>query len=386
MTGLRAIAAIAVVLSHTGVPASCPAPLRKATEWGYVGVPMFFMLSGVVLAYNYGTLTPAAGWRAVLRFYVARMARVMPLYWVMILFCVVANVAGGKPQYHAALIENILAVQTWGADIDTAQYRYNGPGWSIGAELFFYVLFPFVVPLVRGVWDKRRVRGVSALIAGCVAVTFVLCLAWVTLGWASLPGQDGRSAHRWLYRNPLPHLAEFVIGICLSFLIQGSRALSARRHTYVQMIVLVVVGGVATLHPVGHPSVIAASYGALFVAPFAVLIWSLSSGRGFLARFLSKPLLMSLGVSSYALYLTHVPVLSQVAAAEGIRTGAASRSWAALLVTLTLMLLVAEGAHRSVEVPCRRVILRRLGRRDENSVHEAVLLKERSRYRESRRS
>jgi hypothetical protein len=50
LTGLRAVAAIGVVVSHTRVPESTPEHLEKIAGWGHIGVPLFFMLSGVVLA------------------------------------------------------------------------------------------------------------------------------------------------------------------------------------------------------------------------------------------------------------------------------------------------------------------------------------------------
>src|SRR5262245_42651062 len=56
LTGLRAVAAIAVVMSHVGVPKGLPEEFAKIAHWGYIGVPLFFMLSGVVLGYNYPQL------------------------------------------------------------------------------------------------------------------------------------------------------------------------------------------------------------------------------------------------------------------------------------------------------------------------------------------
>src|SRR4051794_25894239 len=98
LTGLRAVAAIAVVVSHVGVPRSLPEHVAKIAHWGYIGVPLFFMLSGVVLAYNYPDLRPGQTRRTV-KFYVARLARVMPLYWAMIAYCFFFYAAVNHKQY-----------------------------------------------------------------------------------------------------------------------------------------------------------------------------------------------------------------------------------------------------------------------------------------------
>jgi peptidoglycan/LPS O-acetylase OafA/YrhL len=173
LTGLRAVAALAVVISHVGVPKSLPGPLVAVAHWGYIGVPLFFMLSGVVLGYNYPGLSFRQT-RRTLKFYVARVARVMPLYWVMVLYCAALYFAVGHKQYPWAFLQNILAVQTWGPDTLVAQSYYNGPGWSIGVELFFYLLFPFVVPVVAGIARRRGARGLVLVVAAVSAVTMIL--------------------------------------------------------------------------------------------------------------------------------------------------------------------------------------------------------------------
>jgi peptidoglycan/LPS O-acetylase OafA/YrhL len=155
LTGVRAAAALAVVLHHIGLPASAPEPLRNLVQSGYIGVPLFFMLSGLVLAWNYSTLTigsPGRLWR----FYVARIARVIPLYWVVLLYLVLQRAAYGVPQ--ESLWRHLLAIQTWSGDYAIGQASYNPPGWSICVELFLYAVFPFLVPLVALLSKRSRPR------------------------------------------------------------------------------------------------------------------------------------------------------------------------------------------------------------------------------------
>src|SRR4051794_18365339 len=81
LTGLRFVAALQVLLYHVYAPGSASAPgwVRALAGSGYVGVGLFFVLSGFVLAYNY--LEPMeAGEVSPREFWAARLARIYPVY------------------------------------------------------------------------------------------------------------------------------------------------------------------------------------------------------------------------------------------------------------------------------------------------------------------
>jgi peptidoglycan/LPS O-acetylase OafA/YrhL len=105
-------------------------------------------------------------------------------------------------------------------------------------------------------------------------------------------------------------------------------------------------------------------YAAMWTIPFALLLISLAAApKALLSRFLSTRAMVALGTASYALYLTHRPLLpgfgqAIVQRADGIT------AYLMVLSILGLCLLVAEGAHRYVEVPCRRWILKLAPRSD----------------------
>lgn len=356
LTGLRAVAAIGVVISHTGVPKGLPESLTKIAHWGYIGVPMFFMLSGVVLAYNYPNLNFWEGRRTV-RFYIARIARVMPLYWGVIAYCAAYYVVLGKDQITWPLIQNILAVQTWSGDLKTAQGHYNAPGWSIGVEMFFYLLFPFLIPLVARLASKYRARGLTALIAAMTLIVLALWAYFYLSGRAALPAADPGSAHRWLYRSPLSYLPIFVCGMAIAFLIPYARDWSVRRHHLVQAAVACYIFGLAVFRGSG-PGWGTASFGLFFVVPFALVLLSLASDRGWMARFLATGPMLRLGVASYALYITHRWLVGKMPTYDYIAKGHGLVPYLALLITIGILILIAEGAHQYVEEPLRRWIVK----------------------------
>jgi peptidoglycan/LPS O-acetylase OafA/YrhL len=352
LTGLRAVAAVAVVVSHLGVPKSLPEELAKIAGWGYIGVPLFFMLSGVVLGYNYPGLTFRQH-RRTLKFYIARIARVMPLYWVVLIYCALFYVAIDHVNYPKAFVENIFAVQTWGGDLLTAQSRYNGPGWSIGAELFFYAVFPFVVPLVAKAYRRWGARAMIALAGLMALVSFVLFAYFVLTGRADLPAADPGSAHRWLYRNPLCQLPVFLCGVAIAFLLGHVRHWSDLTHHVIQTSVLAYVLILAMIRGEGGFWG-AGSFGPFFVVPFTLALLSLSSDRGWMASILKTKPMVTLGVASYALYITHRWLVWQLSSTDPVSKGHGIAPYIGFVLTICILLLVAEGAHRYIEEPARR--------------------------------
>ena len=363
LTGVRAAAALAVVLHHIGLPDSAPLPARNLVASGYIGVPLFFMLSGLVLAWNYSTLTVLSG-RRLWRFYLARIARVMPLYWAVLLFVVVQRAARGVPQ--DSLWRHVLAIQTWSGDNVIGQGSYNPPGWSICVEIFLYAVFPFLVPVIALVSKRFGSLGLVGVMVLAFAVQVALVATFTAEGWAFLSATDPASAHRWLYRNPLPRLSEFVIGISLAFLLLRGFKLRVRVGGWLQAACVMFVLVVAALGPTLADWQRAAFYGAMWTVPFAVLLLSLAAAPGaWLSRFFATRALVTLGTASYAVYLTHRSLLPYLGKDRG-DTVADPGHWApyaAIILIVGLVLLIGEGAHRLIEVPARRAALRLVQRR-----------------------
>lgn len=358
LTGIRAIAAIAVVLHHIRLPASAPQPLKQLVDAGYIGVPLFFMLSGLVLAWNYSTLTPKDGTK-LWRFYIARIARVMPLYWVVLFYLVLVRAARGIPQEE--LWRHVLAIQTWSGDWLVGQQAYNAPGWSICVEIFLYGMFPFVVPVIAMVARRYQTAGLVLVIGTAWAVQLILVGYFAARGWADLHAREPNSAHRWLYRNPLTRLPDFIVGISLAFLLMRGIRLRVRSANVVQFLVVAFVVVLSSLPREGG-LMRAMFYGAMWTIPFGVLLVSLAAQpRALLSRFLSTRVMVSLGTASYALYLTHRPILPGLG--QNLVELGGINPYFMVLVILGMCLLIGEGAHRFVEVPCRKAILNLVHRR-----------------------
>ena len=161
LTSIRGIAAWWVVLFHMRlllVP-WLPVGAIRVLDHGNLAVDLFFVLSGFVIALNYGERL-AGDWRATGDFLFRRFARIYPLHLLIlggfalyaggaILFGS-ATLAGQDPGYFLA---SLFLVQNWGF---TDALRWNVPAWSISTEALAYLLFPVLVRLLPAIRRSSR--------------------------------------------------------------------------------------------------------------------------------------------------------------------------------------------------------------------------------------
>ncbi|MCY1016802.1 acyltransferase family protein [Pyxidicoccus sp. MSG2] len=360
LTGLRFFAALHVVLFHFARPYLVTAPegLRNWVGAGYSAVGVFFVLSGFVLAWNYldrdGRME--TGPRA---FFVARVARVYPVYLLTFLLSaaptialsVEANgwsVAAGKLAVGG--LTSLALVQAW---VPRLALYWNPPGWSVAVEAFFYVLFP---GLALGLLPRLRPSRLPALMGAVWVLGLVPPLLFLALRPDEAPPVD---ASTWstglaiIKFNPLLRLPEFLFGVLLGWCFvreraegvkQGSGAVLA--FTGAALLVAAGAAGPRIPYPLMHNALLAPASG--------LLVYGLARGGGPLGWLLSRPLLVQLGGASYALYLLQFPLW------EGF---VALGQWVDLqspLLVLALSVLASVVVHRYVETPSRSRVRRAL--------------------------
>lgn len=352
LTGIRAFAAVWVVLYHFQAQLYAIAPaahqVSRLIGKGYLGVDLFFTLSGFILAYNYlhrlGDRWTLKGHR---QFLWLRLARVYPVHLftlnVFALMVAVGTVVGlsvraaGLRVTPLAYVENVFLVQGW----TNGNLSFNGPAWSVSAEWFAYLLFPLLAPIVFRV---RSIPGALALAAACYGI---LALVWFVFLWDSSAGTAAA-----LLRVELEFL-----GGCFLYVIHERAARGNWRYAAPVVLIAAIVATrfVSPLH-----------YRAVVIAPvFGLLILAIARGdKSWVSRVLaSRPLVWG-GTVSYSLYMTHglvQPVVNKVfppgeLAAHGLIVRAG--------VGVAIVLLIAAPAvftYYLVEVPAR-MRMRRTGR------------------------
>ncbi|MFT5716356.1 MAG: peptidoglycan/LPS O-acetylase OafA/YrhL [Oleiphilaceae bacterium] len=160
INGLRGIAILAVIYHHvfswkTG-PGFAAIDMGNATLLpftllanGWLGVNLFFILSGFVLFYPYALQQKQFDSLACVKtFYWRRATRLLPLYYFSLLICIIFIV---KPLSIASLGEDAfyLLTVTFNFTNDLWAPRYNWVLWSLGIEVWFSILFPLLIVCIK---------------------------------------------------------------------------------------------------------------------------------------------------------------------------------------------------------------------------------------------
>ncbi len=355
LDGLRAVAALLVVLTHaaflTGAT-STAGLLGLLMGRGDVGVGIFFALSGFLL-HQRMLHDRAEGTWDTRGYLLRRAARVVPAYWVALFAVVVVT----QPPLRSAVVQ-ALAVQTYVPRTDLPAFSQS---WSIPTELSFYLALPLVV-----LGLERLRRRDERLPLAALAVSSAILLALLAL---VPPGQVGQDllVERWLpARWP-----DFAAGMALAEVAtrpSGTVAGRVRRLASDTAGCLTVAAGAyvlstsslagpLSLGSVSGPQVavrhlLSAAVAGALLAPLTV------GPGGAWARLLASPPVRWVGSVSYGLFLWHLPVLTALLALSGLsvfRGGVVPL----LAVGLPVSLLLAWASLRLVELPSMRWAARR---------------------------
>lgn len=387
LTGIRALAAFWVFLRHyrTELLDAFPgmhllAPLMNV---GYLGVDLFFILSGFILTVTHlETMATNYDWRKSLGFLWLRLGRVWPLTAVVLMlfgsYFVAMFVLTGDPAYAAQvdvprLVEHLLLVHAWYPHV----LDWNGLDWSISAEWLAYLTFGLGGVLLLA----RLTRVISS--RGLLIVMALLTLPMIVIGFSM---QDDTillfSNDSWEIMGGIVAvrvLTEFWIGALLAVLLRGrmKRANASRLPlpTLLTVAIIVVVYLVTAFDPRRFPRAaqeqfhngvdqIAPSESIIVLPLFIALIGALAIyGRDPLARLLAtRPFLVG-GRVSFALYLSH-PLVIGAGLAFTTATGASGLMLAGIAgLVIAGSWVFAWVLWRYIEEPARKVARRMIPER-----------------------
>jgi len=208
---LRGIAVLLVLLVHTSQVVDNLPPLSQTIAGlGKLGVQLFFILSAYTLCMSVSRRKEESN--SLLFFYIRRFFRVAPLYYVGIALYGLCNLVIGADTNYFSL-KNILAnVFFVHGFYMPANNNIVPGGWSIGTEMAFYAVFPFIF-----YFYGQRVRSwAGILLSPLIGLVGCLCLTQLLLYTSNYSLNE----ESFLYFNLFNQLPVFLLGISYYCFIQ----------------------------------------------------------------------------------------------------------------------------------------------------------------------
>lgn len=305
--GMRAIAVLAVVAFHAGI----------FVPGGFVGVDIFFVISGYVITAMLAREWATHGRIRFARFYVRRFKRLTPALALTVSVTVLASLfllAPTGPQQSAAktaigatlLVANVVIARTTGDYF--AESAENNPllhTWSLSVEEQFYLVFPALLGLS---WFWSRSQGprqhLAAKVIAVVGISsLVLALAQALYG--ELPVVPEIFVG---FYGPATRVWEFAAGALLALIPRERMAAAVTSRVAIVAAMVGGIGTAASLWLIGSDTPFPGPWTLLPVASTALLLVSGTHVNPVSAVLSSRPMVV-VGDLSYSIYLWHWPFI-----------------------------------------------------------------------------
>ncbi len=347
INGFRGLAILLVITHHLFIPyygsntASQHATPLIELVGAFIrscarGVDIFFVLSGFVLYLPYAqNRRQFDGWRSIREFYWHRAARLLPLFWLVVIVGMTfhpMNPIGSTKWFMetGGLITTLFVFSPHGFMPPS-----NIVLWSVGVEIWFSLLFPFLVLAIQ----RIDVRNVAIIVT---AASFVFSMLGVMI-------HIERVGQFLPFTNGVVGKAfEFVLGMYVAERFtrkpEGLRATPRTMlhviSSFIGCVLAVILREVYFEDPWIHPV-----DSTLFATFFAILLLNTISSPSSIRSFISAWPLQIVGCMCYSIYAWHGIVLNAV-----IPTGTSlSSTWREMPIFLILTATIATLTFRFVE-------------------------------------
>ncbi|WP_344762891.1 acyltransferase [Actimicrobium antarcticum] len=349
--GVRGLAAIFVVFFHINASGfiSNKFAVPSIIANGYIFVDLFFVLSGYVIVSAYhGRLRTN---HQVVSFIIKRFGRLFPLLIFSTIFFVVSSNAFvfiestllseinsykhvGQLRYIIPSAAEVIATITFTHGLGLFnRLILNYASWSISTEFYAYLFFVFC-------WCRSsRVMQMLFLAVSCIACFVIADGASIYIHHCIDKGKCGDITYDFGFMRCV---GSFILGVFVWMLPK----VGLRFVTLLQIFALVLVGCLFYFATIYTP--------VMFLAPFlfAILIYTLSSDRGIVAKVFSGNLFQMLGRRSYSIYLLH-PALLIVLAGFMSHLDGPIEKWIARILFIPILIIISGWSFRFIENPAR---------------------------------
>lgn len=288
--GLRSVAVLPVILFHAGF---------EVFGGGYVGVDIFFVISGyLITSIILGEL--AEGRFSLVRFYERRIRRILPALFTVLLVCVPVAWCLMLPLDYKDFAQSVVAVSVYASNFlfwiesgyfDTAsELKPLLHTWSLAVEEQYYVFFPLLLMVLWRLGPRRLFYLIAAIALASLCLSEWMVRSYPSANFFLLPSRA------W----------ELLAGSLCAFL-QFKRGQWANQVLSLLGLALIVMAVFVYTPDTPFPSLYA-------LAPVGgtALILLFASGDTLVARLLGLPLFVGIGLISYSAYLWHQPLFAFV--------------------------------------------------------------------------
>lgn len=350
ITFTRFIAALTVVFFHYGqsvFPANVSFLFENVTA-GPIAVGYFYVLSGFIMAIAY--YQPEQSKQTVInkkKYWVARFARIYPVYLIALLLIVAAKYKDLSASWETLPL-HLFVLQSW---VPGYPITLNTPGWSLSVEAFFYLCFPFLL-----IWVYKK--GIKPLFIFTLIIWLIT--QTVLLDQLNSNAYAPKSLlHDFIYYNPLMHLNSFLAGLlCGIYLKRNLNNQDRPNNTGFLLLSLFLIFLLIWSRP--HLEVLLnmklAFTNGLLAPAFLLFIVLLARNKGKISEVLSYSGLVLLGEASYSLYILQKPVhgIYDKIIVPRLALSDATHFY----IFLVILIIVSIISYKIFETPMRKIIRR----------------------------
>lgn len=334
---LRGYAFLIVMFGHVSQLMSFHGMWKSLLQKTSMGVQLFYVVSALALTMSWHSRKDGA-----VNFFIRRIFRIAPLFWLAIVFYVALYGFGERSAAPSGISWTDVALTTTFTHMlsPNAINSVVPGGWSVAVEMSFYLIFPLCMMMIRG-WKSAVLFVIASYYSGKY-VSALLGKLYATQGYPDYLVQVWKD-----YILPA-QISAFAIGICLHFVIVRLKYMTGKFFAYSTFISAVVVTICAFFYlQYGGPI-------AVLTYSFIFALFALSFSTGHFSIIVNKHI-QKLGVLSFSAYLLHFAVI-YLFKKYGIVDYLMQYGKSAALPMLSLFVLslttsISYFTHRFVETP-----------------------------------
>lgn len=342
--GIRTIAVIGVIVYHL---------LPYSLQGGYLGVPIFFVVSGYLITDLLLQEYEQNGRIDVVSFYIRRMKRLYPALVTMVLTTAAYITLFQRSLFvslKAIISTNLLYVYNWWEIGHGQSYfdRFNGESpfthlWSLSIEGQFYLLWPLTLVILLFIFKERK-----------SIFYFVLGLAILSAIWMGYLYTGTAMTNR-VYYGTDTRMFAILLGVALAFVWPATKLKSELNSQakwllngtgLVSLVLLIIMFFTMS----GQSS--ATYHGGMFLFTLlsAILVATVAHPAGFMNQLLTNWVFDWVGKRSYGIYLYQFPIMIFY---EAKVTNIAAHPVLNALIETVLILIASDLSYRYLERPLR---------------------------------